>query len=100
MSLDRTSQMIGTVQVSPGSTPKAKERPPLPAVPVVIVEPTRFWVALDLRALWAYRGLLYFLTWRDVKVGYNQPLLEAGWEIRKPRLTMLILTLFFRKFAS
>jgi lipopolysaccharide transport system permease protein len=92
--------MIGTVQVSPGSTPKATERPPLPAVPVVIVEPTRFWVALDLRGLWAYRELLYFLTWRDVKVRYKQTLLGAAWAILQPLLTMLIFTLFFGQLAG
>src|SRR5882724_626592 len=92
--------MIGTVQVSPGSMPKATERPPLPAMPVVIVEPTRFWVALDLRGLWAYRELLYFLTWRDVKVRYKQTLLGAAWAILQPLLTMLIFTLFFGQLAG
>src|SRR6266404_7297681 len=92
--------MIGTVQVSPGSMPKATERPPLPAMPVVIVEPTRFWVALDLRGLWAYRELLYFLTWRDVKVRYKQTLLGAAWAILQPLLTMLIFTLLFGRLAG
>jgi lipopolysaccharide transport system permease protein len=50
---------------------------------------------LRLGDLWAYRGLLYFLIWRDVKVRYKQTLLGATWAILQPLLTMLIFTLLF-----
>ena len=72
----------------------------LPEKPVVIIEPGRAWVGLSLRDLWAYRELLYFLTWRDVKVRYKQTLLGAAWAIIQPLLTMLIFTLLFGRLAG
>jgi len=59
------------------------------------VEPSRGWAALRLRDLWVYRELVYFLTWRDVKVRYKQTVLGAAWAILQPVLTMLIFSLFF-----
>jgi lipopolysaccharide transport system permease protein len=62
---------------------------------LVIIEPSKRWVAVDLRDLWAYRELLYFLTWRDVKVRYKQTVLGVVWAILQPLLTMLISSLIF-----
>lgn len=67
--------------------------------PLVVIEPTRSWVAIDLRDLWAYRELLYFLMWRDVKVRYKQTLLGVVWVILQPLLTTLIFTIFLGKLA-
>ncbi len=50
-------------------------------VPVTIIRPSRGWISLNLRDLWEYRELLYFLTWRDVKVRYKQTVLGAAWAI-------------------
>jgi lipopolysaccharide transport system permease protein len=72
----------------------------LPDAPLVTIEPGRSWVALDLRGLWNYRELLYFLTWRDVKVRYKQTLLGVAWAIIQPLATMLIFTLFFGQLAG
>jgi lipopolysaccharide transport system permease protein len=47
--------------------------------------------------LWAYRELLFFLIWRDVKVRYKQTLLGATWAILQPLLLMLIFTFFFSR---
>jgi len=66
----------------------------------VIIEPSKPWVPLKLRDLWEYRELLYFLTWRDVKVRYKQTLLGAAWAILQPLLTMLIFTLIFGRLAG
>jgi lipopolysaccharide transport system permease protein len=55
-------------------------------------------VQLNLADLWAYRELLYFLTWRDIKVRYKQTLMGAAWVIVQPLLTMLIFTLVFPRF--
>jgi lipopolysaccharide transport system permease protein len=74
--------------------------PQLPEAPLVVIEPSKSWVALNLRDLWAYRELLYFLTWRDVKVRYKQTLLGASWAILQPLLTMLIFTLLFGRLAG
>jgi lipopolysaccharide transport system permease protein len=98
---ENSSQVIAaTLEVSPSSTKLAGQRSPLPDAPVVVIEPSRFWVALDLRGLWAYRELLYFLMWRDVKVRYKQTMLGAAWAIIQPLLTMLIFTLFFGQLAG
>jgi lipopolysaccharide transport system permease protein len=67
---------------------------------VTRIEPSRGWVSLKLRELWEYRELLYFLTWRDVKVRYKQTALGAAWAILQPLLTMLIFSLFFGRLAK
>src|SRR5262245_16528689 len=55
---------------------------------------------LRLGELWAYRELLYFLVWRDIKVRYKQTLLGAVWVILQPLLTMIVFTLFFGNLAQ
>lgn len=82
-----------------GPTP-SHAAPPLPDKPLVIIEPSKSWVALNLSDVWRYRELLYFLTWRDVKVRYKQTLLGVLWAILQPLLTMLIFTLFFGNLAG
>ncbi len=64
------------------------------------IEPARGWLSLGLRELWEYRELLYFLTWRDVKVRYKQTALGASWAILQPLLTMVVFTLFFGRLAK
>ena len=66
----------------------------------VVIEPTRRWPTLGARELWAHRELLYFLTWRDVKVRYKQTLLGVTWAILQPLATMLIFALFFGRLAK
>ncbi len=61
---------------------------------------TSRWAHLNLRDLWDYRELLYFLTWRDVKVRYKQTAMGAAWAIVQPLFTMLIFTIFFSKFVG
>ena len=63
----------------------------------VIYERKRGWAALDLRELWSYRELLYFLTWRDVLVRYKQAVLGVAWAILQPLLTMVVFTVVFNK---
>lgn len=78
-----------------------KQRPLLPSQEtVIVIEPTKSWAPLRLGELWAYRELLYFLTWRDVKVRYKQTLLGAAWAILQPLLTMVIFTLLFGRLAG
>ena len=64
------------------------------------IQPSRGWVSLQLRELWEYRELLYFLTWRDIKVRYKQTILGAGWAIIQPLFTMLVFSLFFGRLAK
>jgi lipopolysaccharide transport system permease protein len=70
-----------------------------PAVPVVRIEAHRRWLALDLGELWAYRDLVYFFVWRDIKVRYKQTVIGAAWAVLQPVLTMLVFSLFFGKLA-
>ena len=72
----------------------------LPRDPVVKIRPAQSWVPLDLKQTWAYRELLYFLIWRDVKVRYKQTVLGAAWAIIQPLFTMIIFTLFFGRLAG
>jgi lipopolysaccharide transport system permease protein len=67
---------------------------------VTDIRPSHGWVGVRLRELWEYRELIYFLTWRDLKVRYKQTLLGAGWAILQPFFTMLIFTLFFGNLAG
>src|SRR5437870_6329021 len=66
----------------------------------VRIRPSRGWVALNLKDLWVYRELLYFLTWRDIKVRYKQTLLGASWAIIQPFFTMIIFSLLFGRLAG
>ena len=67
---------------------------------VVCIEPSRGWAALRLADVWAYRELLYFLIWRDIKVRYKQTVLGAGWAILQPFFTMVIFSIFFGRLAQ
>lgn len=64
------------------------------------IEPSSGWVSLKLWELWEARELLYFLTWRDIKVRYKQTLLGATWAIIQPVATMLVFSLFFGRLAK
>ncbi len=69
-------------------------------VPVVRIEARRGWLALDLDEVWAYRDLVYFFIWRDIKVRYKQTVIGAAWAILQPVLTMLVFSLFFGRLAK
>ncbi len=73
---------------------------PRPDFPVIYLRPSRRWFALDLRELWIYRELIYFMTWRDVKVRYKQTALGIAWAVLQPLLTVLILTLVFERLLN
>ncbi len=70
--------------------------PTAPAeAPVLIIQPARGWISLQLRDLWHYRELLYFLVWRDIKVRYKQTALGVAWIILQPTLSMVVFSLLF-----
>ncbi len=64
------------------------------------IEPPRSLFELRLREVWAYRELLYFFVWRDVKIRYKQTAIGVLWVVLQPVLTMLIFTLFFGRLAK
>jgi lipopolysaccharide transport system permease protein len=63
------------------------------------IKPSDAWLRLDLKDVWAYRELLYFLTWRDVKIRYKQTAIGVLWAILQPILTTAIFTILFSNFA-
>jgi len=69
-------------------------------VPVIRIEPSKGWVSLKLNELWEYRELLYFLTWRDIKVRYKQTVMGAAWAIIQPFFTMVVFSVFFGRLAK
>ena len=100
MTPDKTAPAIANKALPSNRASAAEQEVSLPDQPLVVIEPSRYWVALDLRGLWAYRELLYFLTWRDVKVRYKQTLLGAAWAIIQPLFTMIIFSLLFGRLAG
>lgn len=69
-------------------------------LPVTIIERRPGWKFVDLHELWQYRELLYFLTWRDVKVRYKQTVLGAAWAVLQPFATMVVFTLFLGRLGN
>ncbi|MBU4455777.1 ABC transporter permease [Patescibacteria group bacterium] len=68
--------------------------------PIFVIRPTTGWRFLDLRELWAYRELVYFLTWRDIKVRYKQTAIGVAWAVLQPLAMMAVFTLFFGRLAK
>ena len=73
---------------------------PNPRRPLVLIEGETANVRLDLQDFWTQRELLYFLTWRDIKVRYKQTLMGAAWVIIQPLFTMLIVTFVLGRLAG
>jgi lipopolysaccharide transport system permease protein len=67
---------------------------------VFLIRPSRGWRFLDLRELWEYRELIYFLTWRDIKVRYKQTAVGIAWAVLQPIAMMVVFTLFFGRLAK
>ena len=72
----------------------------IPAVPVTWIRPRRGWAGIDLASLWQYRELLYFLTWRDLKVRYRQTFLGVAWAVIQPFVTMVVFSVIFGRLAG
>jgi lipopolysaccharide transport system permease protein len=72
---------------------------PAAAAPVVRIRAGRRRIPIDVKELWEHRDLLFFLTWRDVKVRYKQTVLGAAWAILQPLMTMVVFTLLFGRLA-
>lgn len=77
----------------------AKKALPESGSNLVILRPSRGWTALNLRDLWLYRELVFFMTWRDLKVRYKQTLLGVSWAVLNPFLQMVVFSIFFGELA-
>lgn len=103
--IDQSPEVTGqavtdTLTVSPQASEAAHDGGyVLPDKPLFTLRPSKGWVRLNLRELWAYRELLFFLTLRDIQVRYKQTLLGAAWAIIQPLATMLVFWLFFGNLA-
>ena len=66
----------------------------------IYIKPSTGFTALNLRDLWLYRELVFFMVWRDIKVRYKQTFLGAAWAIIQPVLTMIALYFLFDRVAK
>ena len=82
------------------STSQQFSRPNNPVLTETVIEPSKGWVSLQLRDVWQYRDLLYFFTWRDIKVRYKQSIFGAAWAVIQPFFTMVVFSLFFGRLAG
>ena len=71
-----------------------------PRQELVVIRPSRGLGSLNLKDLWYYRELAYFLIWRDIKVRYKQTLLGISWAIIQPVIQMVVFTLLFSRVAN
>ena len=73
---------------------------PAGAASTIRIEPPRGLIELRLREVWAYRELLYFFIWRDVKIRYKQTVIGLLWVVLQPLMTMGVFTIFFGRLAK
>jgi len=92
--MDSIKQEISNIPVMDSNTPVYSD------LPLIHLKPTKGWVSLKLYDLWNYRELLFFFTWRDLKIRYKQTVLGASWAIIQPFLTMVVFSLFFGRLAQ
>lgn len=67
---------------------------------ITVIRPKKIFAWRDLLEIWQYKELLYFFTWRDLKVRYKQTALGAAWAIFQPVMTMIVFTIFFGNLAK
>jgi lipopolysaccharide transport system permease protein len=94
------SESTHTTSSSDWPAPAKPEKPahapagPGEELPVTVIEPRPGWHIIDLRELWRYRELLFFLAWRDVRIRYRQTVLGIAWAVIQPLATMVVFSLF------
>jgi len=71
-----------------------------PEPTTIYIKPSSGLTALNLRDLWTYRELVFFMIWRDIKVRYKQTLLGAAWAVIQPLATMIIFNFLFNNVAK
>ena len=91
---DGEGESLTASAVAPEAAPEKARHP------VVVIEPTRGWAAVNFRELWKYRDLLMILAGRDVKLRYKQTILGVVWVVIQPLVAALIFTLMFGRFAK
>lgn len=69
-------------------------------IPKLIISPSQGWISLNLKELWEYRELLYFLVWRDIKVRYRQTAVGILWVVLQPVMIMIVFSVIFGQLAK
>lgn len=64
------------------------------------IKPIKGFIGIDLKELWQFRELFYFLAWRDIKVRYKQTAIGVAWAVLQPLLTMVIFSIIFGRLAG
>ena len=67
---------------------------------ITIIRPKKSWSLHDFRELWAYRELLYFFAWRDIKVRYKQTVVGILWAVFQPFVAMVVFSFVFGTIAK
>jgi lipopolysaccharide transport system permease protein len=70
------------------------------AVPMLVIEPPRGWVSLNLKEVWRYRDLMRMLIWRDISSKYRQSVIGYGWVFIKPLVSVAIFVVVFGRLAK
>lgn len=96
MALEGSSSKPALADV-PATTAATSEPAP---IATMVIEPPRGILTPDWRELWRHRDLLYFLTWRDIKLRYKQAVFGAAWAVLQPLLTMAIFAVIFGRVAG
>lgn len=91
--------MSTRIEHFPGGVGPAAPASALEDAPTLVIKPAPRVPGINARELWAYRGLFWFLVWRDIKVRYAQTLLGAGWAILQPVLTTVVFAVIFGRLA-
>lgn len=89
-----------SLEVLPEREPLAAHTGGAPALPELVIEAQQGWSPIDWAEIWRFRELLYFLTWRDVKIRYKQTALGGAWAILQPLANTLVFTLLFGRLAG
>lgn len=67
---------------------------------IKLIKPKKTFSLEDIREIWQFKELFYFLTWRDIKVRYKQTVIGIAWSLFQPFVTMVIFTVFFGHLAK
>lgn len=98
--MSTTAELLREDELAPAENDVVEDAAAPVALPETLIERRPGWQVLDLGELWRYRELLFFLTWRDVKIRYKQTVLGAAWAVLQPLMMMVVFTIFFGRMAK
>ena len=90
----------GRSQTPAGPEPSAERPLPRANLPATVIEPSKGWRTGNIRELWRYHELLYFLSWRDIKVQYKQTVLGPAWAVLRPVANLVVFSVVFGKLVG